>query len=193
MTTEAPETGVRSRTRQAILDAAVTVLARRSGASLADIAEEARVGRTTVHRYFAERADLLDALSAHILGRIRAAHERVRLDEGTGRDALVRLCRELFDLGDVLVVLMVGEPALWERPEWQEEDAHHHAMLDAVRRGHADGSIDLRLDPRWVAEGLLWSMLYSAVTWSQGGEGRSRHEGLAMAVRSLDGALRPTT
>ncbi|MGL5909161.1 MAG: TetR/AcrR family transcriptional regulator [Phycicoccus sp.] len=192
MTTEVAETGVRSRTRQAILDAAVTVLARRSGASLADIAEEARVGRTTVHRYFAERADLLDALSLDVLGRIRAAHERVRLQEGTGRDALVRLCRELFDLGDVLVVVMVAEPVLWERPEWQEEDEHHRAVLEAVRRGHADGSIDPRLDPRWVAEGLLWSMLYSGVTWSQGGEGRSRHDGLAMAVRSLDGALRPT-
>ncbi|MGL4176627.1 MAG: TetR/AcrR family transcriptional regulator [Dermatophilaceae bacterium] len=193
MTTETAETGVRSRTRQAILDAAVTVLARRRNASLADIAGEARVGRTTVHRYFAERADLLDALSLDILGRIRAAHGRVRLEEGTGRDALVRLCRELFDLGDVLVVLMVAEPVLWERPEWQEEDEHQRAVLDAVRRGHADGSIDPDLSPEWVTEGLLWSMLYSGVTWSQGGEDRSRHDGLAMAVRSLDGALRPTT
>ncbi|WP_159149695.1 TetR family transcriptional regulator, partial [Dietzia lutea] len=49
------ETGARARTRSAILDAAVEVLAEDRQASMADIATAAQVGRTTVHRYFPER------------------------------------------------------------------------------------------------------------------------------------------
>ncbi|MBQ1052796.1 TetR family transcriptional regulator, partial [Micromonospora sp. C51] len=57
MTTE--ETGSRARTRQAILQAAIEVLSRNPAASLGEIATAAQVGRTTLHRYFAERSDLL--------------------------------------------------------------------------------------------------------------------------------------
>ncbi|MDQ3577436.1 MAG: TetR/AcrR family transcriptional regulator, partial [Actinomycetota bacterium] len=44
--------GARARTRRAILDAAISVLSRNPAASLAEVAEAAQVGRTTVHRYF---------------------------------------------------------------------------------------------------------------------------------------------
>src|ERR1051325_1928203 len=92
--------GPRARTRQAILEAAVTVLSRRPTATLSDVADAAQVGRTTVHRYFPDRASLEDALSLHLLAQIRGAAGRARLDEGTGREAVLRVGRELFDLGD---------------------------------------------------------------------------------------------
>ena len=56
-------TGARGRTRKAILDAAIGVLATDPAASLGQIADAADVGRTTLHRYFPERADLLTALT----------------------------------------------------------------------------------------------------------------------------------
>ncbi|WP_308122438.1 hypothetical protein [Streptomyces sp. WAC04114] len=40
------------------------------------------MGRTTVHRYFPERSDLLAAISADLLDKVEAATERARLDGG---------------------------------------------------------------------------------------------------------------
>lgn len=61
----APEqSATRERTRKAILDAAVSVFASKPAATLSEIASAAKVGRTTLHRYFPERSDLVDAVAA---------------------------------------------------------------------------------------------------------------------------------
>jgi AcrR family transcriptional regulator len=69
----AAESGTRARTRRAILDAAVVLLAGDPTASLGDVAAAAGVGRTTVHRYFPERSDLLAAISTDVLDKVEAA------------------------------------------------------------------------------------------------------------------------
>ncbi|UMO99431.1 TetR/AcrR family transcriptional regulator [Amycolatopsis sp. EV170708-02-1] len=79
------ETGVRARTRRAILDAAIETLIKQPSATLADIAAAANVGRTTVHRYFAERSDLIDAISHDALDKVSQSTERARLDDGPAR------------------------------------------------------------------------------------------------------------
>lgn len=182
------ESGGRARTRRAILDAAVSVLSRRPGASLGDVAEAAEVGRTTLHRYFPERSDLLDAVSADALERIAAAMHRARLADGPPRQALLRACRELFDLGELLT-LVFHEALFAGRHEWQEPSEADVALLALVERGHADGSIDATLTPLWV-QSLLWSLLYAADSHVRD-TGGSRHDALGMALRSLDGAVRP--
>ena len=67
------ESATRTRTRQAILAAAVTVFARDPSAALGEVAAAAGVGRTTLHRYFPERSDLLSALVVHVLEQVAAA------------------------------------------------------------------------------------------------------------------------
>lgn len=180
--------GARARTRQAILGAAVSALSRNPAASLAEVAETARVGRTTVHRYFPERADLLDAVSTDVLARIDAAVRRARPGEGSGRAALLRVCRELFDLGDLLTLVLSRQ--LSKRPEWQECTEADYALIALVQRGQADGSIEPDLTPEWLQE-LLWSLLSAADAHGQESSS-SRHDALAMAVRSIDGAVRPS-
>ena len=78
---------------------------RRSG----EVAAAAGVGRTTLHRYFAERSDLLSALAVHVLEQVAAATERAAPTHGPAPEALGRICREYFELGDVLTVLF-NEP-----------------------------------------------------------------------------------
>lgn len=179
--------GVRARTRRAILDAAITALSRSPAASLAEVAEAAQVGRTTVHRYFPERSGLLDAVSADVLARIDAAVRRARPGEGSGRAALLRVCRELFDLGDLLTLVLSGQ--LSKRPEWQECTEADAALIALVQRGQADGSIDPDLTPEWLQR-LLWSLLSAADAYGRESSS-SRHYALAMAVRGIDGAVRP--
>lgn len=62
----------KERTRRAILDAAAAVLARNPAASIGEIAEAAETVRSTVHRHFPERADLISALQAYADGQCAA-------------------------------------------------------------------------------------------------------------------------
>ncbi|WP_030106786.1 TetR/AcrR family transcriptional regulator [Actinoalloteichus caeruleus] len=183
------ETGVRTRTRQAILDAAVVVLSRDSSASLSEVAREAGVGRTTLHRYFAERSDLVHAIGTLTLERIAVATDRAKLEVGPAREAIVRLCREYFELlGDVLS-LVFTDPQFSSGLDWHEESDSDLALLALVQRGHRDGSIDRELTPEWVQQ-ALWALLYAA--WAFVREcGVSRHEALGQCLRSLDRMLHP--
>jgi TetR/AcrR family transcriptional repressor of lfrA len=180
-------TGSRARTRQAILDAAVEVLARNPSASLGDVAVAADVGRTTLHRYFPERSDLIAALQELADQRLDKATARARLDDGPAVTALQRLCREYFDLGDVLSLLF-RDQVNCEVAETGPEacDVAFDAM---IRRGHADGSIDPELPALWI-QSLLWSQLYAG--WSYMAEhGVSRHEVMRLVERCVGGAVRP--
>lgn len=176
------ETGARLRTRRAILDAAVTALIRNSTATLADIAVEAHVGRTTVHRYFPERSDLLGAIGADFLDKIAQATTRARIEDGPAPEALSRLCQEYFEFGD-LFTLTFAMPELATGPEWSEDTDADRAVLALIERGQADGDLDRELTPEWVQQ-VLWSLLFTA--WAYVRENDApKHQALSLCLRSL--------
>jgi AcrR family transcriptional regulator len=182
------ETASRARTRQAIIDAAIAVLGKNLSAPLSDVATAADVGRTTLHRYFAERSDLFHAVQSECVVRLKRATELARLDEGTGAEALRRLCEEFFDLGDVLSVVF-SDPGCLEGVDWGEQGTSQDRFKAMVERGHRDGSIDPDLPASWL-ETVLWCQLYAA--WSYVAEqGASRHHVLRLTIRTLTGAVRP--
>jgi AcrR family transcriptional regulator len=176
------ESATRTRTRRAILDAAVAVLARDPSASLAEVAAAADVGRTTLHRYFPERSDLISALAVHTLEQVAIATERAAPSQGPATDALGRLCREYFELGDVLT-LMFNEPQIGGDPAYEQEAEHDRRLVELIERGQAEGTIDAALSAAWL-QYTLWALLYTA--WSlMREEGLPRHEALDLCVRSL--------
>ena len=153
-----PTSGARGRTRQAIVAAAVHAFAEDPAAPLSRVAEAADVGRTTLHRYFPERSDLVDAVARHAVESLTAAQSRARVDEGTALEALLRVAQEYLALGDLLTVLLAGPV---QESAWADETgAAVHALCV---RGHEDGSLDPRVPAEW-AQGVLWSGLYLA--WS---------------------------
>ncbi|WP_043622442.1 TetR/AcrR family transcriptional regulator [Nonomuraea candida] len=185
MDTAAP-TGARARTRRAILDAALSVLAAKPAASLSDIAAAAGVGRTTIHRYFPERSDLLAAIGSYLLERIDLATARARPDDGTGAEALERVCQEYFELGDVLLFAFENNQAT-EWVDWESESESDRILGRLIQRGHADGTIDPRLPPAWVAE-LMWSMLYAA--WQHTRQNQvPKHTSLSLCLHTLRKAI----
>lgn len=179
-------TAVQARTRRAILDAAVRVLSADFGAPLAEIARQAGVGRTTLHRYFPERGDLLSAIAADALERTGVAVARTRLDEGPALEALERLCQELFELGDVLMLLF-SEPRLMSDPVWEEETDSDRAILAAIARGHAEGAIDPAMPAAWTQE-LIWALLYTAWEHARTHD-VPKHEALGLCLRTLRRAI----
>ncbi|GAA2660381.1 MULTISPECIES: TetR/AcrR family transcriptional regulator [Actinosynnema] len=182
------ESGSRARTRRAILDAAVRELSANAAVPLGEIATAAGVGRTTLHRYFPERADLLVAVTAFMEEQIASATGRARLDDGSARAALGRLCQEYFELGDVLT-LMFTSPVSPSGREWDYEMPSDHRVRDAVDRGHAEGDIDAALSREWVLN-MVWSLLFT--TWDMvSTQGAPKHEALTQCLRTLDKALTP--
>ncbi|PNG17097.1 TetR/AcrR family transcriptional regulator [Streptomyces cahuitamycinicus] len=184
----AAESGTRARTRRAIVDAAVTLLAGDPTASLGDVATAAGVGRTTVHRYFPERSDLLAAISSDVLDKVEAATERARLDDGPAAEALERLCQEYFELGDGLT-LMFDTPQLANWSDWDEETPADRHFLHTVRRGHAEGSIDAELHEEWVRN-LVWALLYTAWEHTRT-TGTPKHAALTLCLHTLRKAIAP--
>lgn len=186
--TDVRESGSRARTRQAIIDAAVEVLARNPAASLGDVAVAAGVGRTTLHRYFAERADLNTALREEAERRLVRAHDRARVAEDTGAEAIRRLCQEYFDLGDILSLLFTEQLSAAGINE--PETVRCYGEFDQmVRRGHHDGTVDPELPVSWVTS-LVWSHLYAG--WAYIAEQDvSRHEALRLVLRCITGAVTP--
>ncbi|MFC8191986.1 TetR/AcrR family transcriptional regulator [Cellulomonas sp. NPDC057328] len=179
--------GPRARTRQAILDAAIATLAADPGASLATVAERADVGRTTLHRYFPERADLLDAVARHAVAAIAAAHARARLDEGTALEALLRVAQEYLELGDLLTILFTG---LVPEETWADDVANGDALLALCARGREDGSLDPRMPDDW-SQGVLWSALYLAWSTVRAGDA-DRHAVVSNLLLTLRKALGAT-
>jgi AcrR family transcriptional regulator len=178
------ESGTRARTRRAILDAAVAVLSTDKSASLGDVAQAAQVGRTTLHRYFPERADLVEAIGTEAVERTRAAITAARLDDGAPASALRRLAFEYFDLGPWYMVLF-NELSGGEPEFWAESDAVEEPVRDLLRRGQADGVFDDQLSVAWLVR-TLWWMLFNA--WAMHDEGEAtRADALRMAVRSIEG------
>ncbi|MCT7355490.1 TetR/AcrR family transcriptional regulator [Streptomyces sp. 15-116A] len=182
------ESGTRARTRRAILDAAVALLSATPTASLGDVASAAGVGRTTVHRYFPERSDLLAAIGTDLLDKVAAATERARLQDGPADRALERLCQEYFELGDALT-LIFDNPQLMNWSGWEEETPADREVLRTLERGQAEGRVDAEADAQWLLS-VLWALLYSA--WEQSRTaGISKHTALSLCLHTLRKAFAP--
>ncbi len=177
----------RTRTRNAILTAAVGVLTQNRSASLADISGAAHVARSTLHRYFPDRAALLDAVRRFAGEQVEAATRRARIDEGSASEALLRLCHEYFDNWHML--MWVYQESLGEGCEQDAISEELDPAIGAlIARGHVDGSIDASMPNAWIQH-LLWAVLYTAWEYVQMGE--SKHDALALALASLEKVIRP--
>jgi AcrR family transcriptional regulator len=179
-------TGVRARTRKAILDAAASVLARDRTATLADIAAAAEVGRTTLHRYFPDRGTLLSELSADSLEAIHRAFVDAATEEGPALDALRRLVAGLVAVGDRMLYLF-NDPNYVDHSEDEEDDEDEKAMTRFIVRGQQEGVLDPHSSPEWIST-VIWTMAYTGAMAVQSGT-LPRHGVTQAVTRTLEGGI----
>ncbi|MBI3212697.1 MAG: TetR family transcriptional regulator [Mycobacterium sp.] len=149
------EGGPRGRTRRAILDAAMTVLAENPAAPLADIAAAADVGRSTVHRYYPERTALIHALAVHVHALSSEAIERADPSCGPPVDALRRVVESQLDLGPI-VLFVYNEPSVTSNPELMAHlDTGDEAIVEILNRVSTE---DATAPPGW-ARRVFWALL----------------------------------
>ncbi|MEU6700406.1 TetR/AcrR family transcriptional regulator [Pseudonocardia sp. NPDC046786] len=179
MTVEDQESPTRERTRRAILRAAIGALSCNPGAALGEIAETAGVARSTLHRYYPDRAALSAGVEAFVTAEYSDAIRRARPDDGTGLAAYTRLCAELIDGREIFAWWLRGETEE-ETPAESDDD---RLVAGIVHRGHADGSIDRELDADWLV-GHIWCGLFAAFHLPEPA-GRSPRETREMCLRTL--------
>lgn len=171
-----------SRTRRSILTAAISLLAVRPEAPMTDIAEAAGVSRSTLHRYFPDRATLRSAIDDLAQSAWVDAVRSARLGDGSGLEAFRRLCAELLDRLDVLAWWMIDTDS-WEDDEAGENNPEDEAILGALARGRADGSIDPGLRSDWL-QNILWAVLY-AVQFAPATAGLTAFDAREQGMRTL--------
>jgi AcrR family transcriptional regulator len=160
--------------RQSIIDAAEQVFAQRGFevATMADIADQARLSRALVYFYFKDKEELALAITARGLQALRRSFERASAKCQTGLEKATAIGQAYMDFarnqsdyfkffgrGEVreLGPSPVGEN---ERLCASEGEKTLAVLADAVRRGVADGTIDPGVgDPAAVAV-VLWGFIH---------------------------------
>lgn len=172
--------GPRERTRKAILDAAMTVLADQPTASLSDIAAAADVGRSTVHRYYPERTDLLRALARHVHELSNAAIDRADPTHGPADAALRRVVESQLDLGPI-VIFVYSEPTILADPELAAYlDTGDEAIVEVLNRASVDRP---EYPPGW-ARRVFWALLDAGYEAAKQ-DGTPRHQIVDAIMTSL--------
>jgi AcrR family transcriptional regulator len=158
MTSPGGPTRLRDRTRGALLLAAIEVLSDNPTAPLGEVATAAGVARSTLHRYFPDRAALMEGIENYVEVQYEEAIEQARTHEGTGLAAYTRIVDELLERFDSL--------GWWMRAHCDDDvddfDCEaDRGILAVVQRGQQDGTMDPAFTPAWVVT-VTWSLLSSA-------------------------------
>ncbi|HVX42949.1 MAG TPA: hypothetical protein VHC49_03660 [Mycobacteriales bacterium] len=146
--------------RPSLLDVAAETLVADPAASLATVAAAAGIGRTTLHKHYATRQDLLVAVAHRALDRALAA-AAVADDTEDGALALRQLIDALVPVGAQLAFLF-RQPSLDGEPEIERRMQELDAPIDAAI-GKARAAEVLRTDrPEWWFGSTLFALVYVA-------------------------------
>lgn len=154
--------------RDLVLRSAAALLARKSTATMDEVARAAGISRATLHRHFAGREALVRALETLGIEECEAALDAARLDEGPAHEALRRFVTEM-ESGAGLLSFLYTECQLFEGEEqnagWARIDARIAALF---RRGQASGEFRIDLTPAWLTEALYGLMASGAWAVAEG-------------------------
>lgn len=140
--------------KPSLLERAAEALVANPSASLAEVAQAAGIGRTTLHKQYATRQDLLVAVAHESLDQLE------RAVAGAGDD-LHRLVSALIPLGARLAFLF-RQPSLDAEPEVMERLAALDApILRLVRDAQRSGGLRADL-PDWWFVSTLYAQVYVA-------------------------------
>ena len=195
---ERPHEGKGERTRQAVLEAAIAHFAAVGfrGASVPAIARDVRVSPSAVYAYFSSKTELFEeAVDADVAGLISDALPEVlagRFDRdfpGVFRRLLASLDQHPLARRVIDGQEGTGAERLAVLPA---EVQVQRGLAQALRKGQADGTVRLDIDPELMAAGLEAVVIALLIALLQtGGLADSSQARGAIAV--LEASIRPPT
>ncbi len=180
-------TKFRLNTRDAIIEAAFELFNENPTTSLGEIAERAGVGRATLHRHFAGRSELMQALARVALTELEAAVS----DATDNADSYA----EGFRLSLFAIVPLASRQ--WflanEVNDADPETAAAYAasrkeLSEDVEHAKAEGLFDAHLPTAWIVE-VYENLIYAAWTLVQSGEATPK-QAAELAWRTFSTGLR---
>lgn len=176
-----------------IIDGAIALIAEERGMPMTEIARRLGVGRTTLYRSFADREDVLEQVRREGARRIVKALAGSGEAGGSGLAMLEGCCERLFGLEAELALMLNENPLITDVDLAAAAAAEgggdrENPIVVAVRRGHADGSIDPALPAQWI-DTLLWTTLVAGRQFAA--SAGSRHRALNLVLHTMRRAVSP--
>jgi AcrR family transcriptional regulator len=136
------------RNRDAAIDAAVELLARKPDASMRDVADAADLGRTTLYRHFPAREDLIFAIFERIFEEARTITAEAVAVGGTPAEILRRVAMEIVAIG-ARYRFLEAHSDLSQRV-MKESNNDDEPLLAWLHAAHARGELAPELTPDWI-------------------------------------------
>jgi AcrR family transcriptional regulator len=129
------------RNREAVMEAAIRVLAERPQASMRDIADASGLGRTTVYRHFSTREELVAALFVRVVEESEAMMRDVAAEHEDAEAVLRHMALELVKLNDRYRFLHSHPELRDEHLHATQEDPYGTWFREAQGRGELRGDL----------------------------------------------------
>jgi AcrR family transcriptional regulator len=174
---------------EAVLDTAVAVLVADPSASLTQVAEAAGIGRTTLHKHFATRDDLLRAVGFRAIELWEQATDPIT-DSKDADGGLAALTEAMVPIGPYLAFL-------WRTPgfdhdceiggRWQAVEERAYAVLDRARE---NGVLRASMPDHWLVQ-TFYSLVYVAAESVRSGHLAPREAPVRVVETFLHGVGTP--
>jgi TetR/AcrR family transcriptional regulator, mexCD-oprJ operon repressor len=160
--------GTTERTRAVILEAAARVLGRRPDAAMADIADEAGVGRATLYRHFPTRESLLQGAEEAGIAELTEGIESANLGDLPVERAIARMVSVFLRTGAKYAALITQDE---DRQDSIDKERVIQPVRDVIDRGVQEGVLrgDLPADVLFemfsaLLERALWLTVAGTTT-----------------------------
>ncbi|MEM9627383.1 MAG: TetR/AcrR family transcriptional regulator [Pseudomonadota bacterium] len=181
---------IRPNTRDAIIEAAFQTFSGDPGASLADVAERAGVGRATLHRHFKGRDDLMVALAHAAISELDEAVDAATADAESYSEALRISLAAIIPLADRQWFL-AHEP-VDHNPEIKAAYQRQLGELaEAIDAAKAEGSFSRDIPTGWIVQAFD-HLTYAAWESVRAGESTAS-QAASLAWRTLTTGLGVTS
>lgn len=182
------------RSRESILRAATQVLVVAPQTTLAELAVSLGIGRTTLHRLFPTRDDLLRAIAHEALDHLAVVYAQAGVNAVPQQPeeaitAVRRLVDALIPLGPSLMFLLRAAELDDDDAIARRSEEIDQPLVGCVVVAQANGDIDSSLPTWWVVETLLAAVY---IGWEQIAKGRlAPLDAPDLVMRTWLGGVRP--
>jgi AcrR family transcriptional regulator len=138
--------------REKLLGLLAHALCQQPRASMEQLAGEVGVGRTTLHRYFPSRSDMLVALSEQAVASAAAALAAADIAQGPAAAAVRRMVDAFLPIAELYAFIASGSSEdLAGREQWRP---YERQLVQQVREWQASGELRLDVSAAWGLESL---------------------------------------
>ncbi|WP_299773321.1 TetR/AcrR family transcriptional regulator [uncultured Tateyamaria sp.] len=165
-----------------ILEAAFEVFSQNPGASLADVAKQAGVGRATLHRHFAGRDDLMIALTLTAAKELDAAVEEATANCQTYTEGLEAGLQAILPLAARHMFLST-EPASQDPRVTEVYATQTRDLAHDIDMAKAEGTFDPHVPTEWIVQAYE-NLIYAGWATVVAGDATPK-QAAALAWRTL--------